>query len=209
MLLTYPTNDNNLTVKIQSSERRLHFYERGEEIPLIIQGIWQVNRGVVQLAKYNLSGEETLLGWAQTENFFGLWFTTLEAYQAKALSDVYLQWYSLNEIKSCPEMSQLVLTQTVSRIRQTEELLAISGLKRVEEKLIALFNLLSKEIGETQQGQIRLKVRLTHQNIANAIGTTRVTVTRLLGDWQKQDLISFDDNRHLLIKPKMIESFSP
>lgn len=208
MLLTYPTNDNNLTVKIQSSERRLHFYERGEEIPLITQGIWQVNRGVVQLAKHNLSGEETLLGWVQTENFFGLWFTTLEVYQAKALADVYLQWYSLNEIESCPEISQLVLTQTVSRIRQTEELLAISGLKRVEEKLIALLNLLSKEIGETQQGQIRLKVRLTHQNIANAIGTTRVTVTRLLGDWQKQDLISFDDNRHLLIKPKMIESFS-
>lgn len=208
MLLTYPTNDNNLTVKIQSSERRVHFYERGEEIPLITQGIWQVNRGVVQLAKYNLSGEETLLGWAQTENFLGLWFTTLEAYQAKALSDVYLQWYSLTEIESCPEISQLVLTQTVTRIRQTEELLAISGLKRVEEKLIALLKLLSKEMGETQEGLIRIKVRLTHQNIANAIATTRVTVTRLLGDWQKQDLISFDANRHLLIKPKMIKCFS-
>lgn len=206
MLLTYPTK-NNLTTKLQSTERRLHFYQRGEEIPLITQGIWQVNRGVVQLGKYHPNGEETLLGWAQTDNFFGLWLTALEAYQAKAVSDVYLQWYSLSEIEASPEISQLVLTQIVARIRQTEELLAISGLKRVEQRLVALLQLLIRQTGEEKEAQIRLGVRLTHQNIANAIGTTRVTVTRLLANWQKQGLIAFDSTRHLLIKQKFINNF--
>jgi CRP-like cAMP-binding protein len=202
MFLTYPiTNDK---CKLQSSERRVHFYGRGEEIPLITQGIWQVNRGVVQLTKYHTNGDETLLGWAQTNNFFGLWLTTVEAFQAKALSDVYLQWYPLTEIETSAEISQAVLKQIVFRIQQTEELLAISGLKRVEEKLIAFFKLLSHYLGEEKDSKIRLVVRLTHQNIANAIGTTRVTVTRLLGDWQKQNLIAFDANRHLLIQPELI-----
>ena len=201
MLLSYPTN-NNLSIQPTSSRRRLHFYERGEEIPLINRGIWQVNRGVVQLAKYHLNGDKTLLGWAKNDNFFGLWLTAVETYQATALSDVYLQWYSLNEIESSPEISQLVLNQTVERIRQTEELLAISGLKRVEERLRELLKLLSQQIGEINDTDVRLVVRLTHQNLANAISTTRVTITRLLGDWQKQGFIAFDSSRHLVLKKK-------
>jgi CRP-like cAMP-binding protein len=198
MLLTYPSN-NNLTSQIQSSERRLHFYERGEEIPLISQGIWQVNRGVVQLVKFNHQGEETSLGWVQSDNYFGVWLTSLDSFQAKALSDVYLLWYSLVEIEKNADLAQKILSQVVKRLRQSEELLAIAGLKRVEDRLVKLLKLLGKEIGETKESNVRLKVRFTHQNLANAIGTTRVTVTRLLGDLQKQGLISLDSTRHILL----------
>ncbi|MBD2392686.1 Crp/Fnr family transcriptional regulator [Cyanobacterium aponinum FACHB-4101] len=198
MLLGYPSN-HNLKTQLRSGERRLHFYERGEEIPLIAQGIWQVNRGVVQLFKVGALGEETLLGWSQTGNFFGLWFTNLDTFQAKALSDVYLQWFSLEEIENNPNLAQKILTETVTRIRQTEELLAIATLKRIEERLLKLLNLLGAYLGETKEDKIRIKVRFTHQNLADAIGTTRVTVTRLLGDMQKQKLISLDSNRHLLL----------
>lgn len=55
-------------------------------------------------------------------------------------------------------------------------------------------------MGETLNSkQIRIKVRLTHQMLANAIGTTRVTITRLLGELQQQGKVSFDDERHLLL----------
>jgi CRP-like cAMP-binding protein len=198
MLLTYPSN-NNLTSQIQSSERRLHFYEKGDEIPLVSQGIWQVNRGFVQLYKFNHHGEETSLGWVQSDNYFGVWLTSLDAFQAKALSDVYLLWYSLVEIENNADLAQKILSQVVKRLRQSEELLAIAGLKRVEDRLIKLLKLLGKEIGEKKESNVRLKVKFTHQNLANAIGTTRVTVTRLLGDLQKQGLISLDSTRHILL----------
>lgn len=198
MLVTYPSN-NNLTSQIQSSERRLHFYEKGEEIPLVSQGIWQVNRGFVELYKFNHHGEETSLGWVQSDNYFGVWLTSLDSFQAKALSDVYLLWYSLVEIEKNADLAQKILSQVVKRLRQSEELLAIAGLKRVEDRLVKLLKLLGKEIGEKKESSLRLKVRFTHQNLANAIGTTRVTVTRLLGDLQKQGLISLDSSRHILL----------
>lgn len=198
MLLTYPSN-NNLTSQIQSSERRLHFYEKGDEIPLVSQGIWQVNRGFVQLYKFNDHGEETSLGWVQSDNYFGVWLTSLDTFQAKALSDVYLLWYSLVEIEKNADLAQKILSQVVKRLRQSEELLAIAGLKRVEERLVKLLKLLGKEIGEKKESQVRLKIRFTHQNLANTIGTTRVTVTRLLGDLQKQGLISLDSTRHIVL----------
>lgn len=199
MLISYPSKQH-LSTKIQPGERRLHFYNKGEEIPLLAQGVWQVSRGFVQLIKVDNQEEETWLGWAHNDHFFGMWLTSLDTFQARAHGDVYLQWYSLKEIENSPEIAQLVLNQTISRLRQTEELVAIAGLKRVEDKLISLLKLLAHHIGENVNSQKRLTVRFTHQNLASAIGTTRVTVTRLLGDLQKQGFISFDEGRHLLVR---------
>jgi CRP-like cAMP-binding protein len=182
-----------------SEGRRLHIYDRGEEIPLVEQGVWQVYRGVVQLSQLSINGEEILLGWAQPSTFFGLWLTHIESYQAKTLSEVYLRWYPLSEIESSAHLSHNILNQVVRRIRQTESLLAIAGLRRVEERLQELLNLLKKELGQPVAQGTRLGVRLTHQNLANAIGTTRVTVTRLLGDFQRQGTIGLDSDRHLII----------
>ncbi len=198
MLLT-PPRKQYLSTKIQSGERRLHFYGKGEEIPLLDHGVWCVSHGFVQLMKISHQGNETWLGWAQGDEFFGSWFTSLTSFQAKALSDVYVQWYSLNEIESSAQIAQVVLNQIVLRVKRTEELLAIAGLKRVEEKLLELLKLLGKYVGEEVDHGIRIQVRFTHQHLASAIGTTRVTVTRLLGDLHKQGLISYDEIRHLVI----------
>jgi CRP-like cAMP-binding protein len=69
----------------------------------------------------------------------------------------------------------------------------------VEERLQQLLQLLKREMGEPIAQGSRLKIRLTHQNLANAIGTTRVTVTRLLGEFQRQGAVSSDCDRHLII----------
>jgi CRP-like cAMP-binding protein len=182
-----------------TDSRRLHYYDKGDNIPLVTDGLWQVYRGIVQLSQLRESGDEVLLGWSSPATFFGLWLTHIEAYQAKALSDIYLRWYSLKEIESSPQLSQLLFTQLANRMRQTEALLAIAGYKRVEDRLMQLLHLLQQELGQATEQGTRLVIRLTHQNIANAIGTTRVTVTRILGDFQRQKLISLDSDRHIII----------
>lgn len=200
MLIT-PPSKHHLNTKIQSSERRLHFYGKGEEIPLLAQGVWTVSSGFVQLVGVNNQGDETWLGWAAQSHFFGLWLTSLDSFKARALSDVYLQCYSLQEIEQSLQIAQNVLAQTVVRVQQTERLLAIAGLKRVEEKLMALLRLLAESIGEKiDSDYFRITVRFTHQNLASAIGTTRVTVTRILGELQKDGLIGVDKHRHIIVQ---------
>ena len=203
MVLTYSPRTSSLeTERVYTPDlRRLHFYDRGVGIPLREEGVWQVYRGVVQLSELLVNGDEILLGWLQASGFLGLGLTPLqlETYHAKALSDVCLHWYSHTEIQEHPKLTDLVLQQTLQRLRQTERLLAIAGLKRVDERLMALLSLLAQEMGEPTAEGIRLSVRLTHQALANAIGTTRVTVTRLIGDLQTQQIIHFDDDRHLII----------
>ncbi|MGK7931049.1 MAG: Crp/Fnr family transcriptional regulator [Microcystaceae cyanobacterium] len=188
-----------LSVESSTEERDLKFYDRSDIVPLLNNGVWQVCRGIVQLSQISLSGDEIILGWAQQNTFFGQWLSHIDAYHAKAMSEVYLRWYSLTELENSPRLTQVMVTQMARRMKQTEALLAISGLKRVEERLYHLLHLLKQEMGESTETGTRLPVRLTHQNLANAISTTRVTITRLLGDFQRQGMISVDEDRHLII----------
>ncbi|MDJ0564877.1 MAG: Crp/Fnr family transcriptional regulator, partial [Microcystis sp. M49629_WE12] len=59
MLLTYNPNSSPFR-EDYSESRRLHFYDRGENIPLVVDGVWQVYRGMAQLSQVSESGEESL-----------------------------------------------------------------------------------------------------------------------------------------------------
>ncbi|MEB3342380.1 Crp/Fnr family transcriptional regulator [Okeania sp.] len=192
---TIDTNQYNL-----GSERHLHFYQKGETVPLIPQGIWQICQGLVRLSTIYPIAEEGLLGWAGPSMCFGSCFSYLHSYQATALSDVCLMCYTMIEIEASPKLTQELLPQLGRRFRQTEALLAIAGQRRVEDRLHQLLFLLKQEFGQTVGDDTLLNIRLTHQDIAAAIGTTRVTVTRLLGKLKQQGLISIDKDRHLILR---------
>jgi len=55
------------------------------------------------------------------------------------------------------------------------------------------------EIGAPCDEGTRLSVRLTHQHLASAIGTTRVTVTRLLGKLKEEGWLKLDSSRHIVL----------
>ena len=181
------------------AQRHVHFYTKGETIPLMSAGIWQICEGLVRLSTFYPSGEEGLLGWIGPSMCFSSCFSHLQSYQATAISDVCLMWYSNKEIEASPKLAQELLPQLGRRFRQTEALLAIAGLRRVEERLQQLLVLLKQEFGQPIEEGISLSIRLTHQELAAAINTTRVTITRLLGKMQQQGLITRDKHRHLII----------
>lgn len=189
------TNEHNTR-----AERHLHFYNKGETIPLLSQGIWQICQGLVRLSTLYPVGEEGLLGWGGPSMCFGSCFSHLQTYRATAISDVCLMWYTMIEIEASPKLAQELLPQLGRRFRQTEALLAIAGQRRVEDRLHQLLLLLKQEFGQAVAEGTRLNIRLTHQDIAGAICTTRVTVTRLLGKLQQQGWLSRDGDRHIILK---------
>ncbi|MBD0389054.1 MAG: Crp/Fnr family transcriptional regulator, partial [Nostoc sp. C3-bin3] len=71
---------------------------------------------------------------------------------------------------------------------------------RVQERLQNLLQILKGEIGETVPQGTRLSVRFTHEEIASACCTTRVTITRLMGILEQLCLISFDSKNHIILK---------
>ncbi len=179
--------------------RHLQAFRAGQTIPLNPQDIWIVCRGVVQLSTLYPNGDEALLGLACSSMPFGLPLSLIYPYQAIALSDVDLMCLTLTEVQQSPDLSQEIFQHLTRRLRQAEAMLAMAGCRRVEERLRQLLLLLQMEIGQPTVEGTRLNVRLTHQHLASAIGTTRVTVTRLLGKLKEEGWLRLDKDRHIVL----------
>lgn len=181
--------------------RDLQPYKSGQTILMHPQDVLIVCRGVVLLSTLYPTGDEAVLGLASSSMPFGLPFTRLRPYQATALVDVDLMRFSLVEIEQSPLLAQEIFRQLNRRLQQTEAVLAMAGQRRVEDRLRHFLLLLRQELGQSTAEGSRIGIRLTHQQLANAIGTTRVTVTRLIGQLRDEGWLSIDRSRHLVISP--------
>lgn len=182
-------------------DRPLHFYTKGEIVPLETQAIWLVRQGWLKLSTMSERGEEILVGIVGNSMLFGASMTALSTYQPVVLSEeAQLVSIPLTEISNSVRLTQVLLPKFNQRLRQTEVLLSISGKRQVKERLEYFLLFLKQEVGQSTVEGTRLMVRLTHQDIADACCTTRVTITRLLGKLQKQGKIAFDAKHHMIFK---------
>nr|WP_290228129.1 helix-turn-helix domain-containing protein [Trichocoleus desertorum] len=177
----------------------LRTYHKGETIPLSLQEIWQVRSGLVKLTTFSQTGQEILVGIAGASAPFGPSLTALTLYEATALADTQLWCIPLTDLTTSLELQQRLLPQISQRLKQTELLLTVYGQLRVSDRLYTLLQLLKQEVGQPAEGGTRLSVRLTHEDLAIACGTTRVTITRLLRQFQQQKKLKVDAQHHLVL----------
>ena len=195
-----PVLNRQLKRNVYQEQEYLDFYQKGEEIPLQGVGFWQVYRGVVQLNRLNHIQREVVMGWVTPNHTFGNAIDSSYPYSALAITDVYLRKYQPQEIAKNTQLARQLLSELSYRLVKSEQMVEIVSHKKVEDRLRGLLLMLKEEMGHPVDRGIRLTARFTHQNIADALCTTRVTVTRILGDLQNQDLLEFDGDRHLVIK---------
>ncbi|KAI9129837.1 Crp/Fnr family transcriptional regulator [Acaryochloris sp. CCMEE 5410] len=193
-----PNNGSQLLEEVYQG-RQTYEFKRGITIPLHSQELWVVCRGILQLRTFDSEGNEAILGLAYPEMPFGLPFTQIDPYEVIALSDVVLMRITQIELERSSVLAQGILSQLNRRLQQAEDLLALVHLHPVSARCRELLLLLSKEIGEQTPEGIRIKVRLTHQQIADLAGVTRVTATRVLGELRKEGWLSIDRTRHLVV----------
>lgn len=180
-------------------DRPMVHFSAGQTIPLYPDSIWVVCRGIALITTSYESGDEALLGLAGPSMPFGSALSWVDPYDIQALTDLDLIRLRLVEIEQTPLLAQDLFVMMAQRHRQTEMLLSLIGQRRVEDRLRNFIQLLGREFGQFDGCQHRLNCRLTHQHLANALGTTRVTVTRLLGQFRREGWLDFDDQRHLVL----------
>lgn len=184
----------------ESYQRRsLVHVAAGSSVPLLKKSVWLVVRGMVSLSTISYQGDELLVGLAGPNEPFGEPLSNLETYEARALADCDLLCLSCDEIALAPHLAVAVLQGLGARYRQSEALLALLGLRRIEDRVRGFLELLANDYGQPCDQGLRLDLRLTHQEIANALSTTRVTVTRALGSLREQGWLQLDAQRRLVI----------
>ncbi|NEQ43572.1 MAG: Crp/Fnr family transcriptional regulator [Leptolyngbya sp. SIOISBB] len=188
-------------------ERTLTPYAAGCTIPLRVNEVLIVCRGVVQLYTIQQDGSETLLGLAGPSMPIGLPLTIVDPYWATALTDVDVLPLAITEVESSPLLMAGICRHMMLRLQQSEAWLAIAGKRLVADRLRHLLLLIAQEFGQVEPCGVRVPVRLTHHQLATAIGTTRVTVTRLLKDFKNEGWLQ-TQQRYLIVQFEQLRESS-
>ena len=114
----------------------------------------------------------------------------------------------LRFIAKHPEAFQSVVRQISSQYQGACEQLRTVGLSAsAHEKVARLLLAWSAGIRQTKEGT-RIKLPLTHEEIAEFIGTTRETVTRTLSDFKVRHLVAIQGSTLMIPNRAALESFA-
>ncbi|RMH73891.1 MAG: Crp/Fnr family transcriptional regulator [Cyanobacteria bacterium J007] len=143
--------------------------------------IWKIERGVLRTTTWNEEGKRISLGFWGSGDVVGQPLTRLTPCEMECLTPTELSPIST-------ETSYFAQALLV-RGWKNEELLSIIHQTFVSDRLILLLQWLSRQFGKEIERGILLDMHLTHEAIAETIGTTRVTVTRLLKTLEREGRI--------------------
>jgi CRP-like cAMP-binding protein len=144
--------------------------------------LWQIEKGFVRTFTYLEDGTTVALGLWGPGDTIGKALSKIEPYQMECLTKVEVITFPIEEWYQPQET-------LLAHIQQAEELMVIRSYRKVDTMLIKLLAWLSKKFGsEVEQGRL-IDMRLTHEDLAEMLGSTRVTITRILGQFEEEGLI--------------------
>jgi len=84
--------------------------------------------------------------------------------------------------------------------RRLKNLLFLSNRERLTHLLLEL----TEQYGIQTSDGVRLRIQLSHQDLANVIGSTRETVTVVLGEMQTEGILRVGRRRLLITDPRKL-----
>ncbi|MEQ1763566.1 MAG: Crp/Fnr family transcriptional regulator [Pyrinomonadaceae bacterium] len=161
-------------------------------------GVFLLCGGKAKLTTHSRYGKALILGIAIPGDILGLSAaisdSTYEA-TAEALEPCHVNFIRQSDFRRFLEQNAdagvVALQQLSSQYKRAHTQIRSLGLSTcVADKLAALLIGWSKDAPSRNGGSVHLKMCFSHEEIAEMIGTSRETVTRLLKDFRERDLIS-------------------
>lgn len=172
--------------------------------------VYLIRRGAVRLSRVYESGEEITVGLLRENSLFGV-LSLLTGhrsdrfYHAVAFTRVEMMTAPASSVRQAIEADAsvgLMLLQGLSnRILQTETMIETLTHRDMSSRLVSFLLVLCRDFGMPGEVGITIDLRLSHQAIAEAIGSTRVTITRLLGDLRSSGLVKIDRKKITVLDP--------
>lgn len=153
---------------------------RRNDVVNLHEGIWQITKGYAYTQTLSSQGDYQITGIWKTGDIL-LNPSPGYVYEMKAIHDV-----GIMKVAPCPAIMEGLLGSLI----KSQQFITIVKVKAMESRLMELLKWLSVNFGEqldTHKAQGFF--RLTHNEMASVLGSTRVTVTRLLQDLEERGAI--------------------
>ena len=160
------------------------------------RGIFMVCQGQAKLSTTSREGKTFILRIAKPGEVLGLhavvtgmpYEVTVQTMQPSQLNFVNREDF-LRFLKAHGDACLHAAQQISRECRDAYEVVRSIGLSHSISTRVAKFLLESALEGKVTDGAVRVKLVLTHEDIAQLTGTTRETITRILSEFRKQDIV--------------------
>jgi CRP-like cAMP-binding protein len=175
-------------------QSRTRIFERRQHLPLSADQLWQIESGVVRTLTWTEEGALITLGLWGVGDVVGKALSSSDPYLAECLTSVSAAPLSRNTWYQATDA-------LIRHARVSNELLEIIRYGNAEVSFLRLLTWLAIRFGHVEGQGWQIDLRLTHQELAEIGGFTRVTVTRLLKTFEEQGMIQ-RNQRQILILPE-------
>jgi CRP-like cAMP-binding protein len=152
---------------------------------------WKIEAGIVRTLTWTEAGETIVLGiWGKGE-IVGSSLSTIEPYEIECLTETTVQPIPVSQLVDMTE-------ELLQHLRQNEEFIKIVHNRNIELSIVRLLNWLASRFGQAVEGGHLIDLLLTHQEISEIVGTSRVTATRIVGSLLDRGIIQ-RHQRHFII----------
>ena len=196
---------------------RLRNYNRGEIIFFEGEegdGLFLLKSGKVKLTKMVESGEEQILTIIKPGNIFAevvLFGNANYPATATALEDSKIYLIRSQDmtklIKDKPSIAVKLLDVMSKRLRRAQKLVRDMGLKDTTRRTASLLIYLAEEHGVEKNNKVRIDIKLTQKELANMIGTTRETISRVLNKFKDAGIVSTAQRKMIINDLNSLKDF--
>ena len=177
--------------------------------------MYVVIAGKVKASKTSATGKETLLAIHQPGDFFGemsLLDGKTSPATVSAMEDCKIAIISRADFQRLLMCNERVVSQIIqvlcSRLRSVWNQVQSLSYSNADSRIRAGVLQLARRHGINDARGILINLKITHDELAKMVGTSRETVTRTLTDLQKQGIIKMADRRIIVCDAKKLAPIS-
>jgi CRP-like cAMP-binding protein len=166
-------------------------FGRADQIPAQPDILWEIQRGIVRTQTWTEAGKVISLGYWGIGDVVGTPLAAIEPYDMFCVTPVMVRGLDQHHAAALPFLYRQVKTQ--------QKLAWMMRQSSVAEKLWTLLLWLFEKFGYPVQEGYLVDLRLTHQDLAELADTSRVTVTRLLKQFEENGLLGRRNKHYVLL----------
>ncbi len=161
--------------------RRHQRFDRGQVVIPEQNAVLEVQEGVLAVTVIHEDGAEVLLGLCGPGQMLVGHPEDSCSIRLVTHTDATLRVRSWDDALQDIELPQHLR----ARLQQMEAWAAMQARPHLDQRIMGLLSLLAEQFGVEHADGMMIDVRITHQQLASAVGATRTTVTRLLRDLKR------------------------
>lgn len=166
-------------------------FQRRTTLPEESDFFWKIEAGIVRTITWTDTGELIVLGIWGKGDIVGSSLSTIEPYEIECLTKTTVQPIPMSQLGDMTE-------DLLQHLRHHEEFIKIVHNRSIELAIVRLLNWLATRFGQAVAGGHLIDLLLTHQEISEIVGTSRVTTTRIVGSLVERGIIQ-RHQRHFIV----------